>query len=76
MSRRYPSGGTVEMPSQHDYYEILNIPTSADQDLIKKTYKALALKYHPDKASAITLVEAANNPQKSFPVVSQSRTLF
>ncbi len=31
-----------------DYYQILNVPYAADADEIKKAYKALAVKYHPD----------------------------
>jgi len=33
-----------------NYYEILWIDESADKDEIKKTFKKLAVKYHPDKA--------------------------
>ena len=32
-----------------NYYEILNVPFDADLKLIKKSYRQLALKYHPDK---------------------------
>tara|TARA_B110000208_G_scaffold188081_1_gene247116 strand:- start:1788 stop:2747 length:960 start_codon:yes stop_codon:yes gene_type:complete len=32
-----------------NYYEILNIDSKADKKTIKKSYRALALKYHPDK---------------------------
>lgn len=34
---------------QKDYYEILEITTSATGDEIKKSYRRLAFKYHPDK---------------------------
>lgn len=32
-----------------DFYEILEIPRDASQDHIKKAYRELALKYHPDQ---------------------------
>jgi len=37
------------MTTNRDYYEILGVPRSADGSQIKKAYRELAVKYHPDK---------------------------
>ena len=36
------------MPSKRDYYEVLGIDRNADEKTIKKAYRKLAKKYHPD----------------------------
>lgn len=37
------------MSAKRDYYEVLGVDKSADKDAIKKAYRKLAMKYHPDR---------------------------
>ena len=37
------------MAQTRDYYAVLGVPASATQEEIKKQYRKLAAKHHPDK---------------------------
>jgi len=56
-----------------DYYEVLGVPRSASVDQIKKAYRKLALKWHPDRhkgADAAKAEETFKRVSEAYEVLS------
>ena len=45
------------MPTTRDYYEVLSVTKTADGDEIKRAYRRMAMKYHPDRNPGDTAAE-------------------
>ena len=56
------------MTTKRDYYEILGIQKGASADEIKKAYRNLALKHHPDRVSS----EKKKEAEEQFKEISEA----
>ncbi len=61
------------MAEQRDYYEILGVPRDADQKAIKKAFRKLALKYHPDKNKAPGAEEKFKQIAEAYAILSDPK---
>lgn len=56
-----------------DYYKILGISKGASEDDIKKAYRKLALKYHPDKNKTADAEEKFKEVAEAYEVLSDKK---
>ena len=56
--------------SKKDYYEILGLTKNASEDEVKKAYKKVCLKVHPDKNRAPKAEEAFKKVNQVFMCLS------
>ena len=61
------------MSTKRDYYDILGVDKKASQAEIKKAYRALALKYHPDKNKEKEATERFKEVTAAYEVLSDSK---
>ena len=61
------------MVSKRDYYDILGVSKKASQVEIKKAYRQLALKYHPDKNKEKDAAEKFKEVTAAYEVLSDSK---
>jgi molecular chaperone DnaJ len=62
----------------NDYYEILNVSKTASADEIKKSYRKLAAKYHPDRNKSPDAEEKFKQVGEAYEVLSdpQKRNVY
>jgi molecular chaperone DnaJ len=62
------------MPPKHDYYKTLNVDRSASAEEIRKAYRRLARKYHPDLNPGDKAAEERfKNIQEAYEVLSDTK---
>ena len=60
------------MADKRDYYEILGVDKTADEKEIKKAYRNLARKYHPDVCEDDDAEEKFKEVSEAYAVLSDS----
>ena len=56
--------------TKKDYYQILEVSKDASADEIKKSYRSLALKYHPDRNKDVNATEKFKEIGEAYAVLS------
>ena len=58
------------MEDKRDYYEVLGVDKNADEKTIKKAYRELAMKYHPDVSEEESAADKFKEISEAYAVLS------
>ncbi len=61
------------MAHKRDYYEILGVPRTASKDEVKKAYRQLARRYHPDVSQETDADERFKEVSEAYEVLSDDQ---
>ncbi|MTD27437.1 molecular chaperone DnaJ [Erwinia sorbitola] len=59
--------------AKRDYYEVLGVPKSADEREIKKAYKRLAMKFHPDRNQGEGAEEKFKEVKEAYEILTDAQ---
>jgi len=60
------------MEFEHDYYAILGVPIDADEQAIKRAYRQLARRYHPDVSAEPQAAERFREIQEAYELLNDA----
>jgi Ca-activated chloride channel family protein len=60
------------MSFEHDYYAILGVPSDADEASIKRAYRQLARRFHPDTSTEANAAERFLEIQEAYELLTSS----
>lgn len=60
-------------PMGKDFYKVLGVETDSNEDEIKKGYRKMALKFHPDKNSAADAADKFKEIAEAYEILTDPK---